>query len=103
MKKLAIVLPLLCLSFQGFSQSKEQVYAGIILHIMKYVEWPESKASVMTVGVVNDAQLTTALNKAAAGKKIHFKDVEVVKYEAVSNLKDCEILFLRKKSIIMIS
>ena len=34
---------------------------------------------------------------------IHFKDVEVVKYEAVSNLKDCEILFLRKKSIIMIS
>ena len=101
MKLLRYILPfVLLLSFgNGFSQSKEQVYAGIILHIMKYVEWPSDKAKVMTVGVVNDAQLTAALNKASAGRKVHFKDIRIIKYSGVGNLNGCHILFLPRKSI----
>ena len=77
----------------GFSQSKEQVYAGVIFHIMKYVEWPEV-GNTMTVGVLNDNQLTAALNKVAAGKKIVFKNIEVVKFSDLSKLKNTNVLFL---------
>ena len=80
----------------GFSQSKEQVYAGVIFHIMKYVEWPEA-GNTMTVGVLNDNQLTAALNKVAAGKKIVFKNIEVVKFSDLSKLKNTNVLFVPQK------
>ena len=81
-----------------FCQSREQVYSGIILHIMKYMEWPSvSDSSAMVVGVVNDAPLTIALNKAAFEKKIHFKNVEIVKYSDIKNIKNCQVLFIPKK------
>ena len=82
----------------GYSQSKEQVYAGIIFHIMKYVEWPnQGDRSMMSVGVLNDNQLTAALNKVAAGKKLVFKNIEIVKFSELSNLKNTNILFVPQK------
>jgi hypothetical protein len=80
----------------GFSQSKEQVYAGVIFHIMKYVEWPEA-GNTMTVGVLNDNQLTAALNKVAAGKKIVFKNIKVVEFSDLSKLKNTNVLFVPQK------
>ncbi|HIA12788.1 MAG TPA: YfiR family protein [Flavobacteriales bacterium] len=82
----------------GFSQSKEQVYAGIIFHIMKYVEWPQhADINSMSVGVLNDNQLTAALNKVAAGKRIVFKNLEIVKFSDLANLKNTNVLFVPKK------
>ncbi|MBL4656627.1 MAG: YfiR family protein [Flavobacteriales bacterium] len=82
----------------SFSQSKEQVYAGIIFHIMKYVEWPgNAEMSNMTVGVLNDNQLTAALNKVAQGKRIVFKDIQIVKFAELTALKNTNILFIPQK------
>ena len=82
----------------GFSQSKEQVYAGIIFHIMKYVEWPNQQGlSEMSVAVLNDNQLTIALNKVAEGKRIVFKNLEIVKFAELTKLKNTNVLFIPKK------
>ncbi len=84
------------------AQSKEQVYAGIILHIMKYVEWPEYE-SQMTVGVVNNQQLVKALQKASSGKKVHYKNVTIT---TVSDLKmdlNADVLFFSKSALSKLS
>jgi len=82
----------------GYCQSKEQVYAGVIFHIMKYVEWPSQGAmNTMSVGVLNDNQLTVALNKVAEGKRVIFKNIEVVKFSDLANLKNTNILFVPQK------
>lgn len=94
---LAVLLLMVSLQ-SGFSQSKEQVYAGIIFHIMKYVEWPaQADLSTMSVGVLNDNQLTVALNKVAEGKRIVFKNLEIVKFSDLANLKNTNVLFIPKK------
>ena len=94
-----LIIFLLLVSLRsGFSQTKEQVYAGIIFHIMKYVEWPQqTDISSMTVGVLNDNQLTAALNKVAAGKRIVFKNLEIIKFSDLANLKNTNVLFVPKK------
>ena len=87
----------LLISKTSSAQSKEQVYAGIIFHIMKYVEWPQMQSLPnMTVGVLNDNQLTAALNKCAQGKKISFKDVKILKFSELASLVDCNVLFIPK-------
>lgn len=91
-----IICGLLLFSQAAFSQDKEEVYAGIILHIMKYVEWPEYNDANMIIGVVNNNDLTNALNDATQGKQVHFKDVAVTKYTDLSKL-DCHVLFVPKK------
>jgi len=96
------LVALLCCVSIGFSQSKEQVYAGVIFHIMKYVEWPEV-GNTMTVGVLNDNQLTAALNKVAADKKIVFRNIEVVKFSDLSKLKNTNVLFVPKKMTVYLA
>jgi hypothetical protein len=72
------------------------VYAGVILHIMKYVEWPAYNGK-MTIGVVNSPLLVKALQKAAVGKKVHFKNVSVQKVDNLANLGAVDVLFFSRK------
>ncbi len=65
---------------------------------MTYVEWPSYANEGMTVGIVNNASLSNALNKSSAGKKIHFKAVSVLKLSDVKNIDGCDVLFLPRKS-----
>jgi hypothetical protein len=74
------------------------VYAGIILHIIKYVEWGDSKNKLVKIGIVNDAKLVQSLNKILLGKNLQFKNIEVNKLEDVSYIDDINVLFLEKKS-----
>ena len=100
LKKCSIyfLLMLLCSFQSAYSQSKEQVYAGIIFHIMKYVEWPnQGEAGKMSVGVLNDNQLTAALNKVANGKRLVFKNLEIVKFADLATLKNTNVLFVPQK------
>lgn len=77
-------------------QSQEQVDAGVILHIMKYVEWPAYK-SQMTVGVVNNASLVRAVQKACFGKNIHFKNGQGSAFIYVAAGSKMDVLFFSKK------
>lgn len=86
------------MSLNFFAQSKDQVYAGIIMHITKYVEWGSGKATVIRIGVVNNVKLVDALNEIVKEKNINFKNVEVSRRSDVDNIEDIDILFLTKKS-----
>jgi len=95
---IGVLVSMLFAAPSAYSQSKEQVYAGIIFHIMKYVEWPnQASLAKMSVGVLNDNQLTVALNKVAEGKRIVFKDIEIVKFDDLTAVKSTNVLFVPKK------
>lgn len=69
---------------------------------MKYVEWPAYEQK-MTIGIVNNPQLVRSLQKAALGKKVHFKNVEVSKLEDVNKMVDSDVLFFSKSALKKIS
>lgn len=96
MRILVILSFFLSFGHSSSAQSQEQVYAGVILHIMKYVEWPAYKAK-MTVGVVNNPSLVRALQKASIGKKIHFKNVHVTVFNDLSIAGKMDVLFFSKR------
>lgn len=98
MKRLNILVCLTIAALNFFAQSKDQVYAGIIMHITKYVEWGSGEATVVKIGVVNNAKLVDALNQIVKEKNVNFKNVEVSKKSDVTNIDDIDILFLTKKS-----
>lgn len=102
-KRLFIGFVLTVVSLTGFGQDKEEVYAGIILHIMKYVEWPDYDEAKMEIGVVNNSELTKALNTASAGKKVHFKDVQVTRFVDIALVTDVHVLFIPKKQTTQVS
>ena len=89
---------LIAISVNSYGQSREQVYSGVILHIMNYVEWP-SYNSEMTIGIVNDPDLVRTISKASAGKKVHFKDVSIQKLESEELAKEVDVLFFSKRVI----
>ena len=80
------------------AQSREQVYSGMILHIMKYVEWPAYKNEKMVVGIINDPKLVASMNKKAVGRMVHFKNVSVLKLTDTQSLSKLDVLFVPKKS-----
>jgi hypothetical protein len=96
MRVIIILSCFLTFGFSSTAQSQEQVYAGVILHIMKYVEWPAYK-SKMTVGVVNNPSLVRALQKASVGKKVHFKNVLVTVISDLPTGEKMDVLFFSKK------
>lgn len=99
MKKIFVIILLFLFSgSEAQAQSKEQVYAGIILHIMKYVEWP-TYGPEMTVGIVNDPLLTKVLQNVCAGKKIHFKMVDIQKLEDLTAPRTEDVIFFPKKAL----
>ncbi len=89
-----------CLLFwsTGKSQSREQVYSGMILHIMKYVEWPAYKNDKMTIGIMDDPKLVASMNKKAVGKQVHFKNISVLKLTDAASLATLDLLFVPKRS-----
>lgn len=80
------------------SQNKDQVYAGVIMHIIKYVEWGNNESKLVKIGVVNDPGLVESLNKILKGKNLHFKNIQVNKLEDVNVIDDINVLFLEKRS-----
>lgn len=81
----------------GISQSKDEVYAGILLHVIKYVEWADVNPKVIKIGIVNNPKLVDALNKIVEKKNIRFKNVGVTKLTGVDSTGDLNVIFLAKK------
>lgn len=81
----------------GFSQSKDEVYAGILLHIIKYVEWDDANLKTIKIGIVNEPKLVEALNTIVKQKNIQFKNIGITKLTGVDSTADLNLLFLAKK------
>lgn len=70
--------------------------AAFIYNFTKFVEW-ESTTNASTsfvIGVVGDSPIYEALKDLAQNKKINNKKIEIVKYNSISDMNSCQILFV---------
>jgi hypothetical protein len=95
-------LCLLCLLFFGFLPSAKaqssveySVYANIIYHFTKYVDWPDDiKAEEFIIGVVGDTPLFDELQKTMTHKVAGKRRIIVRRYSPTQESYNCQILFL---------
>ena len=91
------------LSSSLYSQDRDQVYAGVIFHVIKYLAWPSYHKDYIKVGVVEDVRLTRMLNKVFKGKKVHFKALKAEDCMNFNDLSDYHVMFFSKKGASLIS
>jgi hypothetical protein len=89
------------LFFSLFQPAKAQspveysVYANIIYHFTKYIDWPDSeKRGDFVIGVVGNTPLFDELKAAIATKTAGSQHIIVKKLTASMPSYDCQILFL---------
>jgi hypothetical protein len=103
LKKLSCFL-LIAVAFFSASfviiQSEVEEYAAkaaFIYNFTKFVEWEENSlnnASSFNIGVLGDSPIISPLQDLAANKKINNKKINVIKFNSVSDIKNCHILFI---------
>lgn len=97
MQRLLFIIILTVVSQTGIAQSKAEVYAGVLLHVVKYVEWTGSNSKSINIGIVNDPKLVDALNTIVKKKNIQFRNIGITKLNVVDTTGDLNVLFLAKK------
>jgi glutamine amidotransferase PdxT len=71
------------------------VYANIIYHFTKYVDWPEAKKSGdFIIGIVGDSPIFNELKKISVNKMAGTQSIVVEKVPASLETFDCHILFI---------
>ncbi|MCU0359541.1 MAG: YfiR family protein [Bacteroidia bacterium] len=97
MQRLLFIFILTAISQKGIAQSKAEVYAGVLLHVVKYVEWTGSQNNVINIGIVNDPKLVDALNTIVKKKNIQFKNIGITQLNGVDTTGGLNVVFLAKK------
>lgn len=76
-----------------------KIKAVFIYNFTKYIEWPSSyREGSFTVGIYGqDSPLYNELSKMARTKKIANQPFEIKKFESLSEVNKCHILYVPKK------
>jgi len=98
MQRLLFIFIFFVVSQTAIAQSKAEVYAGVLLHVIKYIEWTGSPTNIINIGIVNDPKLVDALNTIVKKKNIQFKNIGVTKLTGVDSTEGLSVLFLAKKN-----
>ncbi|MCG8310299.1 MAG: YfiR family protein [Cytophagales bacterium] len=80
----------------GYGQ-KEKYQSLFIYNFTKYIKWPESyNPNRFVIGVIGSSKILESLNAMTAAKKktVNGKVLEIKKYSSVSEIDDCNILFI---------
>jgi hypothetical protein len=104
---LAVHFPLAnCATYAAQSPTEYQVKAAYLFNFLKFVEWPDDPAAdphgKWVIGFIGDTPIGDELTRLVDGKNVLGRDLLVKKYQAVDNLRGCNILFIsesEKKSL----
>ena len=99
----ALLLPLAYspgASAQSRTQAKpvDEVKAAFVYQFALFVQWPESafeaSASPLKIGVVENGEVLSALQKIVSGKQIDGHPVEILQVDVREGTHDCHIVFV---------
>lgn len=102
-KKLLFVIVLSCSAHCGMAQNGEQeanLKAAFIYNFTKYIDWGSyNDNSVFVIGVVGeDSPVIPALTEISKTRTINDKRIEIRIINDLSDIRDCDIVFITKKS-----
>ncbi len=94
---LSIAVVAQCAAFAG-SASEYQVKAVFLFNFSQFVSWPagafSNAASPIVIGVLGDDPFGGQLDAVVAGERVGGRALLVRRYRDVSEIKDCQILFI---------
>jgi len=95
----SIVAPIL--AQQPVDRRKEyNVKAAYVYSFGRYVTWPEESFVVtedrFVIGVVGESPLTGVLRRIAQVRKINGRQIELVEFASLGELRPCQILFVSR-------
>ena len=97
MKRIFLLsLFIIAIAYSGYGQ-KEKYQSLFIYNFTKYIKWPESyNSGKFVIGVIGNSNIVEALNAMASAKKktVSGAELEVKKYNSISEIDDCNILFV---------
>ena len=80
------------------SPTEYQVKAAYLFNLLKFVEWPDNPAAdphgKWVIGIVGNTPIGDELPRLVEGKNILGRELEVKKFQAADNPRDCNILFV---------
>lgn len=90
-------------SFFQTQKSEVEEYsakAAFIYNFTKFVEWENKEygSSPFVIGVVGESSIYKPLQVLATSKKINNRKIEVIKFNAATDLAPCHILFVPETS-----
>lgn len=87
---------LLFISIQTVNAQKEKYHSIFIYNFSKYIKWPENSIKdKFVIGVIGDSPINDQLaSMVSAKKKVNGMSFELQKYNAVSEIGDCHILYI---------
>jgi hypothetical protein len=90
-----IGLLLFIVSVQSAWSQKEKFHSIFIYNFSKYVKWPDSqKSAVFVIGVYGASSIIDDLTSMASSKKVNNLPIEVKKCKSVTDLDECNILYV---------
>ena len=95
-KIIGLTLLLFVLGTIKAQTSVEKVEASFIASFMRYVKWPKQEnLKTFTIGILSKNHgIIDELNKTVNGKTIGYATINVVSVEEISDLKNCQVLFI---------
>jgi hypothetical protein len=95
---LAFIVFIQPLGTKAQSPVEYSVYANIIYHFTKYVDWPEVRKPVdFVIGVIGDTPLLSELEKTIANKMVGNQRIVIKKFSTTQESFNCQILFLSEE------
>lgn len=80
------------------SPTEYQVKAAYLFNLLKFVEWPDNPVvdphAKWVIGIIGSTPIGDELTRLIEGKNVLGRELEVKKFQAADNPRDCNILFV---------
>jgi hypothetical protein len=98
-KVILLLTALLCGAFKPDVDGNEyQIKAMFVFNFTKYVEWPESKSDVFTIGIIGECEIIQPLEKIALQKKVGDKKITIKKL-SLDDEEVCDIIIVANSKV----
>ncbi|MCU0391284.1 MAG: YfiR family protein [Thermoflexibacter sp.] len=80
------------------SNNNYRVYAGLLYHFTKYIEWPSQKQQGdFVIGVYGDEEMVVATQNLTRNRFVSNQRIIVKKVVVESDINECHIIFVERK------
>jgi hypothetical protein len=81
----------------GGGDLEYEVKAAFLFNFLKFIEWPAAaNDSPWVIGVLGHDPFGDVLDQTVLGKSVNGRHVEIRRYSRLSDVKDCNILFISR-------
>lgn len=95
---------LLCFVFILFSKSmiaaqqdlnrEYDVKAVFLYNFSKFIQWNDDENESFKIGIIGESNIIFPLKEIAGKRTVNNRKIEIIQYKKVSEIKDCNILFI---------